>query len=287
MGRVAKKAQGFTVRGGIGFIKGEPDIESIINSAATPIDKFNRDLNILNQALGKLPNFQAFGGGEDPAELARGAIGNAKVDLVNDTFRKLGFSTDKLREATDRYNKSLAFLENLNRNGLIHQDTYVKRVAEAGEIYRKAKDELSGLTEQTKKYQKVLDEGARLTEALRTPQQVFSDSLTNMEKLLAAGAISWGTYARGVRKAGEELRRATGADKVVDIGFRPTAALERGSSATFSAINRFQNEGGGSRRDVLLQQLAKQTEMVKLMSQFVRQKAEGAKLAIASLVGGD
>jgi hypothetical protein len=59
--------------------------------------------------------------------------------------------------------------------------------------------------------QKLADEAKKLTESLRTPEEVFGDTVSHLDEMFEASAISQETYARGIEKAWDDMEK--GADK--------------------------------------------------------------------------
>jgi uncharacterized phage infection (PIP) family protein YhgE len=58
-------------------------------------------------------------------------------------------------------------------------------------------------------FQKLKAVGDRITRSVQTPFEKLSDELKLLEKLVAAGAITWETYFRAVAKANSEFGKAT------------------------------------------------------------------------------
>lgn len=57
------------------------------------------------------------------------------------------------------------------------------------------------LTEAEKELNRVMEEGKRIAESLRDPFQIMADEIANLDRLLAAGAISWETYTAAVDRS--------------------------------------------------------------------------------------
>lgn len=74
----------------------------------------------------------------------------------------------------------------------------------------------------------------RISSSLRTPAEVFADTVRELETLMGEGLLSWEIYSRGVEKAQKAFQGSSlGNFKAPTSG---TAAVERGTTAAFSAI---------------------------------------------------
>lgn len=69
---------------------------------------------------------------------------------------------------------------------------------------RAALAQLDALNEQKRK----MEEGKSITEAVATPMEKYEQQIDKLNDLLGAGAITWDTYGRAVRKARGELEQA-------------------------------------------------------------------------------
>lgn len=84
--------------------------------------------------------------------------------------------------------------------------------------------------------EKLTQQGEKLTESLRTPLEKFEDSIAEFDELLAAGAITWETYERAVKKATDELKRSEDFKKkeIKALERQAIGAQRRGEAGTIS-----------------------------------------------------
>ena len=62
--------------------------------------------------------------------------------------------------------------------------------------------------EEAAKAQEALEQrGVKLLESLRTPMEMYTDTINDLNMMLAEGVIGWETYRRAVEKARSEERR--------------------------------------------------------------------------------
>lgn len=129
-------------------------------------------------------------------------------------------------------------------------------------------------------------EAERLRESLRTPLEVLQDELTKFGDMFAEGAIDVDTLNRALAKAEADYEKTLpklplGAGKMENnIGppagqskpYDPSiAALEQGSAAAFSAINRARGGGvaTGSAADIAKRQLEVQRKQKEALDKLV------------------
>lgn len=95
-----------------------------------------------------------------------------------------------------------------------------------------------------KAFDKLRDRAKQLTTELRTPFEKAGDELAEVSNLAGRGLISLETYRRAVAKIGQEYLDATDdAKKLHDQERdRGTAALEKGTTAAFSAVQESRRE---------------------------------------------
>lgn len=109
-----------------------------------------------------------------------------------------------------------------------------------------------------------------ITKSLRTPAEVLQDSLAELNSLMDANMISFGTYSRGIERAADEFAnlndKARQLQQIQSRTINPTA-LERGSSAELSARNRVESIIQ-AQADTAKQQLATQQRQEKLEQQI-------------------
>ena len=98
----------------------------------------------------------------------------------------------------------------------------LKEIEKAGKAQAKAIEDRARSLEQA---------GKSVFESTRTPMEKYQATLDDLNRLLKAGAIDWDTYGRAVRKAGDEMRSASGAS--TDVA--SPAALQRGTQAALTA----------------------------------------------------
>lgn len=96
---------------------------------------------------------------------------------------------------------------------------------------------------------------AGVYEATRTPLELYERQLDRLDSALKAGTLDWDTYGRAVAMAKEQLEAASKVDMPESPGYRPTAAIERGSLEDITAriqggLNSAMNPNGQNNRDV-------------------------------------
>lgn len=69
--------------------------------------------------------------------------------------------------------------------------------------------QFAALQEEVRQTADAFEEGARVTRELRTEQEIHAERLARLNELVSLGAISSGTYARGVAQADAALARAS------------------------------------------------------------------------------
>ncbi len=119
--------------------------------------------------------------------------------------------------------------------------------ASAQKAAQAAVDASKGNGESLAAYEKLaalMEKGEKLRSELGTPLDKFNSDMSDFNELLQAGALDWEHYTRAIGKATDELSKATklGETKA------PEAVLS-GSKEAFSAVARFQREGGDNAQE--------------------------------------
>jgi hypothetical protein len=194
---IAETSQGVARRGAL--IDLSKDIES-----AEKLEGYYRRLNRLTAADN---------GQTDPRELARRgrlaggteSIGDInKPEKTRDQVSELDKYLQKLREAllaTQGISAAEQARIDINRGllGVLDQATQSQVIGLADAL-----DRIKVRADSEKAFNALREEGRRLTESLRTEEEKFSELLDRSNVLVAAGAISWGTYARASTSALEK-----------------------------------------------------------------------------------
>ena len=68
-----------------------------------------------------------------------------------------------------------------------------------------------------------------------TPQEKFEEKIADLNRLVNAGAISWGTYNKAIAKSVDELKEANKQTDRLANPRKPISAARRGTSAACSA----------------------------------------------------
>jgi hypothetical protein len=78
--------------------------------------------------------------------------------------------------------------------------------------------------------------GAALAESLKTPVEAYNDKVAEFDQLLKAGAITWETYERAVKKATDELKKSEEfKKKEIKVAERQAIGVNlRGQTSTLS-----------------------------------------------------
>lgn len=115
-------------------------------------------------------------------------------------------------------------------------------------------DETPQPLEGNKGLRRLLKEGLAIAKSLRTPMEIYEDTITQLDKVLEVGGITWELYARGVEKARKALEATAKTAAKIEL----PQALVRGSSAEISF--RHQTEASKGAGNVQGQQLAEAKE---------------------------
>lgn len=78
--------------------------------------------------------------------------------------------------------------------------------------------------------------GLKLLESLRTPMEMYTDTINDLNMMLAEGVIGWITYGRAVEKAQEDIKKSDEfAAKEIRVAERQAVGVAiRGQAGTFS-----------------------------------------------------
>lgn len=148
-------------------------------------------------------------------------------------------------------------------------------IAKIGDAAQVTGNAIKDAADEQERLAKLMDRGKTITEQMRTPLEVFKDSVTDLDELLAANAISWKTYSRAVEDAQKKLDAATeSADKFRNSNrssIGGVAATQRGSSAAFSA-ERAASSNTARLAELQRQQLAESQKQTSLL-RSIRDKA--------------
>lgn len=126
-----------------------------------------------------------------------------------------------------------------------------------------------------------LEAGKKATEELMTPTEKYAERLAELDALLAEGAVSQETYARGALKAQQDLASANKSDPSKVAGI-----VRSGSAEAAKAIAEFRNQGKEDKLpDLAKQQLQKQTESVSLLQRIADGKGGGGAPVTFEVVG--
>tara|TARA_R110000824_G_scaffold11593_3_gene50814 strand:+ start:6124 stop:7500 length:1377 start_codon:yes stop_codon:yes gene_type:complete len=68
--------------------------------------------------------------------------------------------------------------------------------------------EQKAIEEAAKAREALEQKGVKLAESLRTPMEMYNDTITDLNAMLDAGAISWETYGRAVEKAQDDIKKS-------------------------------------------------------------------------------
>jgi len=199
---------------------------------------------------------------------------------INDGLEKFGV----LGEAILKIQKAFAFvgiftlLETLALYGQ-KDKSLAEGAIEAVEAQIEAEKELLAeklkAAEEIARAQEALEQrGVKLLESLRTPLEMYTDTIDDLNMMLAEGVIGWETYRRAVVKAQDDIKKSDEfAAKEIRVAERQAVgAAIRGQSGTFSiqqkqhrALERIREE-----EKLQLKQLQKQTVLLQQLNNNVQ-----------------
>lgn len=93
-----------------------------------------------------------------------------------------------------------------------------------------------GTGEASKRMKELAAKGESITTQMRTPVEIFRDRIYELNDLVNVGVITWQTYGRAVDKARESLVSAKLAKDAMEKSQGPGAAVVRGTTAAFGAV---------------------------------------------------
>lgn len=178
------------------------------------------------------------------------------LESVADLIKELGIITRRAVELTmpviDLFVRTLAWLpkqiarglEWLNIGGTGESTVFSGGLKAAKDAVTELSGELDAAAKEAEEAaaraaEEMAKRGEAMTKSLRTPVEIFEDQMAELNELVRAGAIEWGTYERGVRRAVEVLNKGKDA---ADWSTPSIGAMLRGSSDAFSAVQKNQRD---------------------------------------------
>jgi len=129
--------------------------------------------------------------------------------------------------------------------------------------------------EKAKAADAIKKQGEALTREFMTPQEKFKEKVADLNRLIEAGAISWGTYNKALGGAVKDLKEA---NKQTDKLAKPRGAVggvRRGTSAAFSAI-RSSDRHMKEMKDAQKRQVDEQRQTNVILASIDRKTEPGA-----------
>lgn len=140
----------------------------------------------------------------DSQQFTKGIVAaRGEASLLKKVMAETEAPLDKVGAAFNR-------LDKLWESGSISAEVYTAAAAKLNAEYQATTPEALAAAEATEKHNKAMEDGAKLAEQLATPMEKHAARLGDLDELLKQGAINEGLYARGVERATEDLRKATG-----------------------------------------------------------------------------
>ena len=124
-------------------------------------------------------------------------------------------------------------------------------------------------------------QGDAITREFMTPQEKFEEKIADLNRLVNAGAISWGTYNKAIAKSVDELKEANKQTDRLANPRKPISAARRGTSAAFSA-QRQSERHLKEMRDKQKQQVEEQRKTNVILASIDR-NTQGAPIQAANL----
>lgn len=119
--------------------------------------------------------------------------------------------------------------QELNRQAAERERAFEKEVSDIQRDFFQAMDRMKSRAES-------------LSAAVRTPVEIMRDSFRELDQLKSAGFIGPDVFSRGLSKAAKDFQDASAKLMEMKGGLSPSAALERGTMAEYSARVRGQLE---------------------------------------------
>jgi hypothetical protein len=185
----------------------------IIESLVTPQERYQQSVADLDRLLGQnLINQEQYNRALQQAQTALDNASGASADAAEAEARRVASQregaaiTASVQTAEERRAERLDRLDQLLEEGAISEQTYGRAVEQAS-----AARETAARVEAERT--RVLQEGRRLTEQFATVEERRAEQLANLERLLAAGAISQETFQRASLEASGANEAAARAER--------------------------------------------------------------------------
>jgi len=136
--------------------------------------------------------------------------------------------------------------------------------------------------EKAKAVDAIKKQGEALTREFMTPQEKFKEKVADLNRLIEAGAISWGTYNKALGGAVKDLKEA---NKQTDKLAKPRGAVggvRRGTSAAFSAI-RSSDRHMKEMKDAQKRQVDEQRQTNVILASIDRKTEPGAAVVAVNI----
>lgn len=159
----------------------------------------------------------------------------------------LGF-LEHMNNSVEQFNTALDYILGRSAPGQAFAGSVLGGGAVSALESKKMEDEKKRLEQEAdkaaKEAKKLADDmkksAENISKSLRTPAEVFADTIRELHTLMGEGLLSWEIYARGVKKAQDTFQSASlGKLQAPTQGI---AAVERGTTAAFSAIQQAKRE---------------------------------------------
>ncbi len=116
---------------------------------------------------------------------------------------------------------------------------------------------------------KIAAQGKAVFDATRTPAEKYAATIKDLTRLLKVGAITQNVFGRATAQAREEMDSASKAKQRLESTNRGVAAVQRGTTAAFSAIQASNRETDRVAQ-INAQQLEEDRKQTALQAQLVR-----------------
>jgi phage-related tail protein len=211
------------------FGRGAGQLALLLRGGSEGMNDFSQMANDLGMHLGNARNkVDAAGDAISRMSQAWQGLWNQFTVFIEPAISRV---VDVLTRLFSILNKSAAGFTGARGEAKKYADTITKvSIADpaATAAAEKAREEMAKAEEQMR------SRAESITNSLKTPAENMKDEVAELNEMVKAGAISWGTYHRGIRRAVEELFK--GKQAIKEWSTPGIGAVTRSSAEGFSAL---------------------------------------------------
>jgi len=260
------------------------DIEGIGNRLLTKFTTIDKGISAVKFVIREIAQALRFATNEASKLQDRMAeVGQlAKADTFSAQWKEFGevIGAIALPAVTAITKELKAFNEDLaNLTGagdtlkqLRDAEAAVKRLAEEKKKEEERQNKIrEGVKESTREFERLNDRAKELRDSLRTPAELLHAGQRELGKLLSENLISIETAERAAAKLVKDFQDATRTKKQLDQKREANPALEKGTSAEFSARQEriFQAQQEAEARRIALEEARRTNDLLKQVIQAI------------------